>query len=92
LISRNCAASVFSGRDFSADRLRAGRPATQRALGPRFASVCTPPTFEEEGGETLIVMHELYPSKKALDAAIAGMEGAMPDTASLRVVRMSSAT
>ncbi len=37
-------------------------------------------------------MHELYPSKKALDAAIAGMEGAMPDTASLRVVRMSSAT
>ena len=28
-------------------------------------------TFEEEGGRTLLVMHELYPSKEALDAAIA---------------------
>jgi hypothetical protein len=27
-----------------------------------------------------LVMHELYPSKKALDAAIAGMEGGMPET------------
>jgi len=25
-------------------------------------------------------MHELYPSKEDLDAAIAGMEGAMPET------------
>jgi uncharacterized protein YndB with AHSA1/START domain len=37
-------------------------------------------TFEEKGGKTLLVMHELYPSKQALDAAIAGMEGAMPET------------
>ena len=37
-------------------------------------------TFEEKGGKTLLVMHELYPSKKALDAAIAGMEGGMPET------------
>jgi len=36
-------------------------------------------TFEEEGGKTLLVMHELYPSKEALDGAIAGMEGGMPE-------------
>ena len=34
-------------------------------------------TFEERGGETLLVLHELYPSKEALDLAIAGMEGGM---------------
>jgi uncharacterized protein YndB with AHSA1/START domain len=28
-------------------------------------------TFEESGGETLVVIHELYPSKNALDDAIA---------------------
>src|SRR5580698_1553952 len=28
-------------------------------------------TFEERGGETLVVIHDLYPSKKALDDAIA---------------------
>src|SRR5579863_4868250 len=28
-------------------------------------------TFEERGAETLVVMHELYPSKEALDGAIA---------------------
>ena len=37
-------------------------------------------TFEEKGGKTLLVMHELYPSKEALDAAIAGMEGGMSET------------
>src|SRR4029434_7519203 len=36
-------------------------------------------TFEEKGGKTLLVMHELYPSKEALDGAIAGMEGGMPE-------------
>ena len=36
-------------------------------------------TFEERGGETLLVLHELYPSKEALDFAIAGMEGGMPE-------------
>ena len=34
-------------------------------------------SFEEKGGKTLLVMHELYPSKEALDGAIAGMEGGM---------------
>ena len=29
-------------------------------------------TFEEKGGKTLLVLHELYPSKEALDGAIAG--------------------
>ncbi len=37
-------------------------------------------TFEEKGGKTLLVMHELYPSKEALDGSIAGMEGGMQET------------
>ena len=28
-------------------------------------------TFEEKGGKTLVVMRDLYPSKEALDEAIA---------------------
>src|SRR3954471_19698848 len=33
-------------------------------------------TFEEKGGKTLLVMHELYPSKEALEAAGTGaLEG-----------------
>ncbi len=30
-------------------------------------------TFEDKGGRTLLVLHELYPSKEALDAAFGGM-------------------
>ena len=37
-------------------------------------------TFEERGGETLLVMHELYPSKEALDAAGTGAADAMVET------------
>jgi len=37
-------------------------------------------TFEEKRGETLLVMHDLYPSKEALDGALAGMEGGMRET------------
>ena len=40
-------------------------------------------TFEEEGGKTRVVVHDLYPSKEALDAAIAaGSTGisAMPES------------
>src|SRR3954468_7263620 len=38
-------------------------------------------TFEEKGGKTLLVMRELYPSKEALDAAIAsGSTGGMGET------------
>ena len=36
-------------------------------------------TFEERDGETIVVMHDLYPSKEALDEAIEGMEGGMPE-------------
>jgi uncharacterized protein YndB with AHSA1/START domain len=36
-------------------------------------------TFDEKGGKTLLVVHELYPSKEALDAN-AGMENGMPET------------
>jgi uncharacterized protein YndB with AHSA1/START domain len=42
--------------------------------------VVTTVTFEETSGKTLLVMHELHPSKEARDGAIAGMEGAMPET------------
>jgi len=37
-------------------------------------------TFEEKDGKTLLVLHEIYPSKEALDASIEGMEGGMPET------------
>ena len=37
-------------------------------------------TFEEKGGATLLVMHEVYPSKEALDAVMAGMEGGMSES------------
>ena len=38
-------------------------------------------TFEDRGGKTLLVMHDLYPSKEALDGAIAsGSTGGMSET------------
>ena len=37
-------------------------------------------TFEEKGGRTLLVLHELYPSKEALDAAGTGAADAMNET------------
>jgi uncharacterized protein YndB with AHSA1/START domain len=38
-------------------------------------------TFEEKAGKTLLVMHELYPSKEALDAAMAsGEKSGMSET------------
>jgi uncharacterized protein YndB with AHSA1/START domain len=37
-------------------------------------------TFEELGGKTLLVMHELYPSKEALDAAGTGAADATVET------------
>ena len=36
-------------------------------------------TFEDQGEQTLLVLHELYPSKEALDEALAGMEDGMPE-------------
>ena len=41
----------------------------------------TTATFEEAAGKTLLVLHDLYPSKEALDAAIAsGSTGGMSET------------
>ena len=37
-------------------------------------------TFEEKGGKTLLVMHELYSSKEAVDAAGTGAADAMVET------------
>jgi uncharacterized protein YndB with AHSA1/START domain len=38
-------------------------------------------TFEEKGGKTLLVMHDLYPSKEALDGAISsGSTGGTGET------------
>jgi len=44
------------------------------------AATITTVTFEEVDGATRVVVHDLYPSKKALDEAIAtGSSGAMPE-------------
>ena len=40
----------------------------------------TTATFEEKGGKTLLVIHDLYPSKAALDAAGTGAADAMHET------------
>ena len=37
-------------------------------------------TFEEKGARTLLVMHDLYPSKEALDRVLSGMETGMRET------------
>ena len=37
-------------------------------------------TFEEEGGKTLLVLHELHPSKEAVDAAGIGAADAPVET------------
>jgi hypothetical protein len=37
-------------------------------------------TFEDQGGKTLLVLHELYSSKEALDAAGTGAADAMSET------------
>ena len=44
------------------------------------AGQVTTVTFEERDGETLLVMHEVYPSKEALDAAGTGATDAMGET------------
>ncbi|QAY75590.1 SRPBCC family protein [Sphingosinicella sp. BN140058] len=36
-------------------------------------------TFEERSGKTLLTLHELYPTKEALDEALLGMEEGMPE-------------
>ena len=44
------------------------------------AATITTVTFEEVSGTTLVIVHDLYPSKEALDDAIAtGSSGAMPE-------------
>ena len=44
------------------------------------AGSVTTVTFEEGDGMTLVVVHELYPSKEALDAAGTGAQEAMHET------------
>jgi uncharacterized protein YndB with AHSA1/START domain len=44
------------------------------------AGQVTTVTFEERDSKTLLVMHELYPSKEALDAAGTGAADAMVET------------
>jgi uncharacterized protein YndB with AHSA1/START domain len=39
------------------------------------AGAVTTVTFAEQGGKTLLVLHELYPSKEALDAALGAYDG-----------------
>jgi uncharacterized protein YndB with AHSA1/START domain len=44
------------------------------------AGQVTTVTFEEKAGKTLLVMHELYPSKEALDAAGTGAADVLDET------------
>jgi len=44
------------------------------------AGPVTTVTFEEQGGRTLVMLHERYPSKEALDAAGTGAQDAMTET------------
>ena len=45
------------------------------------AGSVTTVTFEEKGGRTLVVLHELYPSKESLEAAMAsGEKSGMDET------------
>jgi uncharacterized protein YndB with AHSA1/START domain len=37
-------------------------------------------TFEEKAGKTILVLHERYPSKEALDRTMAGMEDGMSES------------
>jgi hypothetical protein len=47
----------------------------------RPGAVTTRVTFDERGGETLVVIHDLYPSHDALDGAIAsGSAGGFSET------------
>ena len=46
---------------------------------PGEGGAVTTVTFEEKGGQTLLVMHDLYPSKEALDDDIGSATG-MPET------------
>jgi uncharacterized protein YndB with AHSA1/START domain len=43
------------------------------------AGQVTTVTFEEKAGKTLVVLHELYPTKEALDAAGTGAADAIPE-------------
>lgn len=48
--------------------------------GGEEAATITTVTFEEMNGTTLVTVHDLYPSKEALDAAIeSGSIGGMPE-------------
>ena len=43
------------------------------------AEPSTTVTFEEKGGQTLLVIHDLYPSKKAADEGSGSLDG-IPET------------
>lgn len=36
-------------------------------------------TFEDQGGKTLLIFHEVYPSKEALEEALQGSAAALPE-------------
>jgi len=36
-------------------------------------------TFEDQGGKTLLIFHEVYPSKEALEEALQGSAVALPE-------------
>ena len=73
------------GDDEMHDRHRTGTHAYHDEIPtevtvPAFTTKVTTVTFDEKDGKTSLVVHDLYPSKDGLDAAIAsGSTGGMPD-------------
>jgi hypothetical protein len=61
------------------DQLFASGSKTRTVL-PRFPQMDGQHARTGKGGKTLLVLHELYPSKEALDAAGTGAADAMSET------------
>jgi uncharacterized protein YndB with AHSA1/START domain len=61
-------------------RLEFAHGDSQAAFFGTYQGSVTTVTFAEKDGKTLLVMHELYPSKEALDAAGTGAADAMGET------------
>jgi uncharacterized protein YndB with AHSA1/START domain len=70
---------VANSMAFFGKYLEVSPPARLVWTNEESADAVTTVTFEENDGRTLLVLHERYPSKEALDEAFAGMEGATPE-------------
>jgi hypothetical protein len=62
------------------NRTTVERTSERELVGTRTFNAPARIVFEAKGGKTLLVMHELYPSKEALDAAGTGAADATSET------------